>query len=450
MSLRTIARYGVRSVPGEEKEIVAAFRRGEAIDGPAIAEFERCFAAYHYMDFAVAASFGRMAFYYILRGLNLPPGSEIIFPALTFWVVPEMARRAGLKPVFVDIDPATFNLDANKIEAAITDRTRAIVPTHLYGQPCEMSQIMPIANKHDLVVIEDCAQAVGARYKGRLVGTFGAASFFSFQMLKGINTYGGGMALTNEPALAERVREQAESEPKPSVAELSKRFLTGYAARMGISPRGFTFWGFPLQAAASFLGNYDLSKHIWEKIRPLDHFPRAYRRRYSNVQAIIGLRALAKLDELNALSRDNARRYTEGLADCRAVRVPQVNGPTEHVYYQYCIYVSDPSRASRRAIRHGVDFETTHVDVCSSLPLFKEFAAECAGAEMAQQALQLPVYSRLRISDVERVLRVVRRVTGDLAPLAPLTETRKLNLLSPATWERADKRSVSYQRGGIR
>lgn len=444
MSLRTIARYGVRSIPGEEKEIVAAFRRGEAIDGPAIAEFERCFAAYHYMDFAVAASFGRMAFYYILRALNLPRDSEIIFPALTFWVVPEIARRAGLKPVFVDIDPATFNLDPNKIEAAITDRTRVIVPTHLYGQPCEMSKIIRIADKHDLVIVEDCAQAVGARYEGRLVGTFGNASFFSFQMLKGINTYGGGMALTNDPALAARVRDQAESEPQPSVAELTKRFLTGYTARMGISPRGFTFWGFPLQAAASFFGNYDLSKHIWEKIRPLDHFPRAYRRRYSNAQAIIGLRGLAKLDELNALSRDNARRYTQGLADCRAVRVPSAPAATEHVYYQYCIYVSDPAHASRRAIRHGVDFETTHVDVCSSLPLFKEFAATCVGAEMAQDALQLPVYSRLRISDVARVLRVVREVTGDLAPLSPLVplaESRKLNLLTPPTWERADKRA---------
>src|SRR6266516_6352060 len=179
MSLRTIARYGVRSVPGEEKEIVAAFRRGEAIDGPAIAEFERCLAAYHYMDFAVAASFGRMAFYYILRGLNLPPGSEIIFPALTFWVVPEIARRAGLKPVFVDIDPTTFNIDPQKIAAAINDQTVAIVPTHLYGQPCEMTEVMRIAERRGIVIIEDCAQAAGARYRGRRVGTFGDAAFHS-------------------------------------------------------------------------------------------------------------------------------------------------------------------------------------------------------------------------------------------------------------------------------
>src|SRR6266496_5181134 len=140
MNLRTIARYGVRSVPGEEKEVIAAFRRGEAVEGPAVAEFENRFAGYHYMEHAVAASFGRMAFNYILRALDFPAGSEIILPALTFWVVPEIARRVGLRPVFVDVDPATFNLDPRHIKAAITERTRAIVPTHLYGQPCQMTE----------------------------------------------------------------------------------------------------------------------------------------------------------------------------------------------------------------------------------------------------------------------------------------------------------------------
>ena len=417
MNLRTIARYGVRSVPGEEKEVLAAFRRGEAVEGPAIREFEERFAAYHYMDYTTAASFGRMAFYYILRALNLPAESEIIFPALTFWVVPEMARRAGLRPVFVDIDPSTFNIDPSKIEAAITAATRAIVPTHLYGQPCEMTEIMRIAEKHNLIVVEDCAQAAGARYRGRLVGTFGTASFFSFQMLKGINTYGGGMAMTNDKELAARVREQAENEPLQSAQGLAKRFLGGYVARAGISPKWFTFWGYPLQALASVFGHYDLSKYIWEKIRPLEPFPRAYRQRYSNVQAIVGLRGLAHLDEFNARTRSHASRYSKGLADCRAVQTPSTSSDVEHIYYQYCIYASDPKRASRRAIRRGVDFETTHVDVCSALELFKEYAVSCPGAEITEGALQLPVYSRLRDSDVERVLAVVRRVTSDLAPL---------------------------------
>ena len=415
--MRSIARYGVRSVPGDEKEIVAAFRRGEAVDGPAVGEFERRFAAYHVAKHAIAASFGRMACFYILKACAFPPESEIIFPALTFWVVPEIARRAGLRPVFVDVDPSTFNMNPALIEKAITDKTRAIVPTHLYGQPCEIAEIMRIANKHDLVVVEDCAQAAGARYRGRKVGTFGHASFFSFQLLKGINTYGGGMVLTEDDEIAEKVRAQAESEPAQSTADLIKRFALGLTARSLVSPKGFTWWGFPLGSAASHLGDFDLSRYFWERIRPLETFPRSYHQRYSNVQAIVGLRALERLDEFNTRSQEHAEVYTRGLTNCRSVQTPRVTSEAEHVYYQYCIYVSDPARAKRRAIRRGVDFETNHVDVCSALPLFNEYAAKCPDAEQTAAALQLPVYSRLRMTDVERVLKVVHDAASDLAPL---------------------------------
>ncbi len=433
--MRTIARYGVRSVPGDEKEIIAAFRRGEAVEGPAIAEYEGRFAEYHKMEHAITASFGRMACYYLMRALALPAGSEIIFPALTFWVVPEIARRAGLRPVFVDVDPATFNIDPAKIESAITDKTKAIVPTHLYGQPCEMTEVMRISEKHNLIVIEDCAQAAGARYRGRTVGTFGSAAFFSFQLLKGINTYGGGMALTNDAALAALVREQAMNEPHQSSGDLVKRFLTGLTVRTLVSPRGFTFWGVPIQATASLFGSFDFSKYLWERIRPLDPFPRNYRQRYSNVQAIVGLRGLAKLDDFNVRARQHALRYTSGLADCRAIQTPPILPDAEHVFYQYCVYLSDPTRASRRAIRRGIDFETTHVDVCSSLTLFKEFAAECAGAQMTERALQLPVYTRLRPSDVERVLSVVRGVVGGLAVLDNRSSTATPDAVSGAERE---------------
>jgi len=417
MNLRTIPRYGVRSVPGDESEILAAFRRGEAVEGPAIRDFEEQFANYHYMDHAVATSFGRMAFYYVLQALDFPPQSEIIFPAVTFWAVPEIARQAGLSPVFVDVDPLTFNIETTQIEEAITESTRAIVATHLYGRPCNMTAIMAIAEKHNLTVIEDCAQAVGARYRGRLVGTFGIASFFSFQMLKGINTYGGGMVMTNNAIIASRVYDQARSEPLQTTRDLALRFAAGLVSRVAISPKGFSFWGFPIQAAASVFGHYDLSKYIWEKIRPLTTFPRAYRQRYSNAQAILGTRALAKLDQFNARSRAYATYYTQGLANCRSIKAQAPDEDVDNVYYQYCVYVSDPGRVSRRAIRRGIDFETTHVDVCSSLPLFEDFAAHCAGAELTAKALQLPVYSRLRDSDVERVLRVVHEVISDLAPL---------------------------------
>src|SRR5206468_7484479 len=136
--------------------------------------------------------------------------------ALTFWVVPEMARVLGFRPVFVDIDPMTFNMDPGRLERAITPNTRAVVPTHLYGQPCNMDPIMSIARAHRLSVIEDCAHALGARYKGQRVGTFGDAAFFSFQMLKPLNTYGGGMAITRNDGLAALIRSEAETEPWPS------------------------------------------------------------------------------------------------------------------------------------------------------------------------------------------------------------------------------------------
>src|SRR5437763_835525 len=183
---RTIARYGARTVPETTSAVFQAVRSGKAVQGEAIKEFETKFADYHHVSNAIAASCGRMAFFYILRALDLPAGSEIIFPALTFWVVPEMARVAGLRPVFVDIDPYTYNIDPHALDTAISERTRAVVPTHLYGQPCDMEPIMKSAREHDLDVIEDCAHAIGASYRGQKTGTFGRAAFFSFQMLKGL------------------------------------------------------------------------------------------------------------------------------------------------------------------------------------------------------------------------------------------------------------------------
>src|ERR1043165_552865 len=414
MMPRSIARYGVRSAPGDERVVVAAFRRGESVSGPAIEEFEKEFAKFHRMEYATAASFGRMAFHYILQALNLPPSSEIIFPALTFWIVPEIARRNGLRPVFVDVDPATFNLDPIKLEAALTERTRAIVPTHLYGLPCRMSEVMKIAEKFDLVVIEDCAQAVGARYRGRRVGTFGTASFFSFQLLKGINTYGGGMVLTNDVALSRSVRAQVLREPPQTLPDLARRFAAGYGARVAVSPKAFPFWGYPLQAAVSVLGQHDLSRYVWEKIRPLEQFPRTYHQRYSNVQALLGLRGLANLDRHNERCREHAAQYTRGLIDCRNIQTPRVPADVEHVFYQYCVYTADAARLRKWAIRGGIDIATTHVDVCPKLELFKEFRVEGPGAEATEKALQLPVYSRLRASDIERALRVVREASRRL------------------------------------
>ena len=161
---------------GPDREAASAVLRSDGVRGSSIREFENRFANYHGMQHAISASHGRMAFYYILKALALPAGSEIVVPALTFWVVPELARVAGLTVVFADVDPATFTMDPQSLERAISPATRAIVPTHLYGLPCDMRAIMAVANRHRLRVIEDCAHALGATFEGKSVGAFGDAN----------------------------------------------------------------------------------------------------------------------------------------------------------------------------------------------------------------------------------------------------------------------------------
>jgi dTDP-4-amino-4,6-dideoxygalactose transaminase len=407
--LSAVSRYGARVLPNTEEIIAGCRRRGELIRGPQIAKFEQSFVRRIGAGQAFSTSYGRMAFFYILKAMQLPPGSEIILPALTFWVVPELARVAGLRPVFADVDPATFNLDPKALESTITPETRAVVPTHLYGRPCDMDPILAIARRHGLAVIEDCAHALGASYRGRPVGTFGDAGFFSFQTLKPLNTYAGGMALVQDPALARRVAGLAAAEPWPDESRVMRRLHLGRLQRVFTRPEVFTITAFPILWAASWLGA-KTDVYLWEPIRSLEALPASYTERYSNVQAALGLAGLERLDEWTRLTRAHARLTDETLRDLPGVRTPQVSPDMSHVYYQYCVYVPDRDELVRRCIRRGIDIETLHVDVCTRLPLFGKARRETPGADLAATAVQLPIYAGLSKSQVRRVAHGVRRV----------------------------------------
>jgi perosamine synthetase len=416
--LKAISRYGARVIPNTQELIAECRRRSELIQGPHIAEFEQAFASYHGSGRAIATSYGRMAFYYILKALGLPPGSEIIIPALTFWVVPEMARVAGLTVVFADVDRRTFGLDPESFERAITPNTRAVVPTHLFGLPCEMDAIGDIARRHDLVVIEDCAHTLGAKYRGRPAGTFGDASFFSFQTLKPLNTYGGGMALVQDAALAARVAEMAAAEPWPSQKTLSKRLFFGRLQRIFTRPEVFTWTLFPLLWAWSWT-NSDSDIYVWEDVRSLSPFPNDYRERYSNVQAAIGLEGLKHLDEWTRQTQAHAHLMNEQLSGLPGVEVPYVPSDRTHVYYQYCLQAAcDRNQLLNRALHYGVDLEMRHVDVCTRQPLFAESRVDSPGADYAADAVQVPVYSILSDGQVRRVASVIRRLVTRLPALA--------------------------------
>jgi dTDP-4-amino-4,6-dideoxygalactose transaminase len=410
--LTAISRYGARVLPDTEDIVAGCKARGEFIQGPQIAQFEDAFARRLGTGHPIATSYGRMAFYYVLKALDLPPGSEIVVPALTFWVVPELARVAGLKVVFADVDPRTFTMDPGSLERVVTPATRAVVPTHLYGLPCEMDAITAIASRHDLRVIEDCAHALGATFDGRPVGTFGDAGFFSFQTLKPLNCYGGGLALVKDAGLASRVRALAEREPWPDEKRVDNRLLVGRLQRIFIKPWVFTISAFPILWVSSLVGaNPDV--YLWEEIRSLDPLPDGYTERFPNVQAAIGLAALEKVDEWTDDTRRHARVMDQALGDLPGIAVPYVPPRCTHVYYQYCVYGPQRDELVVRCVRRGIDIETLHVDVCSDMDLFEATRVEppgAPGAHRASGAMQVPVYATLTDQQAARVARVVRGV----------------------------------------
>jgi dTDP-4-amino-4,6-dideoxygalactose transaminase len=411
--LTAISRYGARVIPNTQQTIDAVRARGALIDGPEIAEFKQAFAARVGARYAVPASFGRMAFYYLLKAYDFPPGAEIVFPALTFWVMPELARVAGLKVVFADVDPRTFTLEPESLARAITPNTRAVVPTHLYGLPCDMEPIVQIARRHNLVVIEDCAHALGAAWRGQPVGTIGDAAIFSFQLLKPLNTYGGGIAVTGDAGIAAHVEAQALAERWPTEDEVMKRLWLGRVQRIAIKPQVFTWALFPMLWAGSYLqANPDV--YLWEKIRPLDPLPPSYRTRYTNVQAAIGLEGLRHLDEWTSTTIAHAEAMTAALTWAR-VETPATPLDRTHVFYQYALYADRRDEVVKQCIRRGIDVETLHVDVCTRLDLFGGGHRPTPGADRAAEAIQVPVHAGLSDADIARIARTLRDITVAVA-----------------------------------
>ena len=436
--MAAIPRFGTRVVPELQHIIQQCREGGELVRGAHIDAFEQELAEFLGSGHVRTCSteYGRTALYFILTAMQFPPGSEIIVPALTFWVVPEIARVAGLTPVFADIDPATFNLCPAAVERAITPNTRAVLPTHLYGLSCDMDPILEVAGRRSLKVIEDCAHALGATYKGRMVGTLGDASFFSFQAFKPLNTYGGGLAWMRDADLAKRVGDLRDAEPWPTEKRVENILWQGKWQHTFIRPKVFTYSLFPIWYGASFV-NAKPAERLWEDVRRLDPLPEKYGGRFSNVQAAIGRAGLKRLPEYIARTRRHARILDEILGDVPSIIIPRTPPGQTHVYYQYCAYVPDNHTIVKRCIRRGVDVAPMHVDVCTQMELFGWKGPAAPGAEQAATAVQVPVYESLQDQEVERVGRLVKhqvRALGDAAP-------------QPARFVKGDSKSAAdYER----
>jgi len=193
--------------PGIDAAVQEVLNQAQFILGPNVAALEKEIAAYHGSAFAIGVASGTDALLLALRACGIGPGDEVITTPFTFIATAEVVALLGAIPVFVDIEPDTFNIDPVKIEQKITARTRAIIPVHLFGHPAAMTAIMGLAEKYKLKIIEDCAQAFGAEHHGRKVGAFGDCGCFSFFPSKNLAGYGdGGMIVTNDEELAKKIR----------------------------------------------------------------------------------------------------------------------------------------------------------------------------------------------------------------------------------------------------
>ena len=200
------------------------------IKGKAVTVFERRFADYLGVDYCIGCGNGTDALEIILSALKIGSGDEVLVPALTWISTAEAVTNVGAEPVFVDIESQTYTIDTTKIEEKITKRTKAIIPVHLYGSPADMNEIIKIAEKYRLFIIEDCAQAHGAEYFGRKVGTFGIASAFSFFPSKNLGAYGdGGAIVTNNKDLGDSVRKISNH---GQLEEKHKHFIVGRNSRL--------------------------------------------------------------------------------------------------------------------------------------------------------------------------------------------------------------------------
>lgn len=286
-----------------EKEVIEVLRSGSYILGKHNKALEENLADYVGVKHAIALNSGTDALHLALRALDIGPGDEVITVAFTFVATTEAIGIVGAKPVFVDIDPDTFNIDVEKIENAITPKTKAIIPVHLYGQPCDMNVIMDIAKKHDLFVIEDCCQAIGAKFEDQMVGSFGDVGCFSFFPTKNLGAMGdGGLLTTNSSAVKDRV--------------IALRNHGGavryYHDEIGVNSR-------------------------------LDE-----------IQAAILRIKFKHIDEWNKKRRNNAYRYNDLFKNCADVVTPKEMDDTYCVYHQYTVKIPNRDEVHKMLTEAGI------------------------------------------------------------------------------------------------
>ncbi len=340
---------------------------GILAQGPKVAAFEHAFAEYVGVAHGVATSSGTTALHAALLAHDIGPGDEVIVPPITFFASASTVMMCGADPVFADVDEATYNIDPAAVEAAVTHRTRALMPVHMYGQTADMDPLREIAEAHDLLVVEDACEAHGARYGNRRAGALGDSGAFSFYPTKNMTTGEGGMVLSDDPAFADRCRR---------------------------------------------LRNHGgLEKYVHEDM--------GYNYRMTEIAAAIGLEQLKKLDAFLAARQKNAAMLTEGLRDVTGIVPPAIGGNRTHTFYQYVVRITEDHVRTRDKFVAALNEEGVGCRPAYPIPLNRQkavvdrgFGAPCPVAErVLPEMAELPVHPGVTPQDIEAILKVIRGVS---------------------------------------
>jgi len=363
-----------------------------------IKEWEEIFAHYLGVRYAIAVNSGRTGMKFILRSLELNRGDEVIIPAYTLVDLVGIIQSLGLTVVPADIDSKTFNINPDSIIKKITARTKVILATHIFGMPCQIDRILDIARPRSIFVIEDCAHSIGAEFKGRKTGSFGDASFFSFETIKPINTYGGGMVTTNDERLAQNVRKAVvhyEGQAKAPVKKIISAFIENWL----------------LPTPLSFPVLYLLTSPYWNK--KMYNFYRqiqklsALKSAFTDLQAFLGIEKLKTLDERIAHRRRLANLF-KSLLNSKFVPQQLEEGILSNYYFFVALVPSDTKRLRRLLLTHGIDagIGAEIADDCGSLLGH----SDCSIAkEVFQRAIQLPLHEGMLEHHILYVAKVLKR-----------------------------------------
>jgi dTDP-4-amino-4,6-dideoxygalactose transaminase len=389
-----IPRRRPRFYQGEFKDLLKSIFQKKVAEGDAVEVFENKFAEYIGVKFAIATCSGRSAMELLLDSLGVKKGDEIIMPAYTLRDLKKIIEDKGLVPKFVDIEEDSFNINPNLIEGEVTKNTKAIIATHIFGLPCNIKKIGEIAQKHNLVVIEDCAHAVGAEIAGKKVGSFGAGAFFSLETTKLINTFGGGMVTTNNPAVNNWIRKRVEKYPVYPGKILKKIFFSYLEHLIIISP---------LYRLLNLLFMFKATTKIISKFYLIFHGrARVAKSRLANIQALFGLGQLRCLDQCNAVRNKIAAEFNKVLD---GAVFPQKNNFTaqKRVYYFYTVNlgkINNLELLRKKLLVNGVDAGIKNEITDNCVISGKEHLKFPVVNKLFYQIIQLPIYDRLTQKDI--------------------------------------------------